>query len=269
VLDNRELIETQYAERDAQPSPDGSRIAWMSARTGFAEIWMSSATGGSPWQLSHIGGYSGTPRWSPDGKWIAFDSYTSGWPQIFVVDAEGRNLHSITSASENYQNAVPSWSHDGKSIYFTSNRTGSWQVWKHSLDDGTESQLTVRGGFDPFESQDGRTIFFSRYDQAGIWSIPPNGGAESLVVADKPQVGYWGHWAITKSGLYLLNTDAEPGPRIEFYDFATRRTSPVLTLDKRPARLFPSLSATADGKTVFYTQYDYQSAIKMMEIPQH
>jgi hypothetical protein len=93
---------------------------------------------------------------------------------------------------------------------------------------------TKRGGFHPFESYDGRTIYFSRFDQAGIWSLPASGGVESLVLADKPQVAYWGHWAITKAGLHLLNMEAEPGPRIEFHDFGTRRASPVLTLRAKP-----------------------------------
>jgi hypothetical protein len=59
---------------------------------------------------------------------------------------------------------------------------------------------------------------------------------------------------------------AEPGPSIEFYSFATRQTSHVLTLGKRAAVYEPGLSATADGKTIYYTQYDEQSVIKMMEI---
>ena len=181
-----------------------------------------------------------------------------------AVDAESRNLHAIANGP--YDNAVPSWSRDGKSIYLASMRTGSWQVWKHSLEGGAEVQVTKRGGFDAFESQDGRTVYFSKFDEAGIWSIPASGGTESLVVADKPQVVYWGHWAVTKTGLYLLNREADAAPRIEFYDFATRHISPVLTLEKRPLRLCPSLSATADGRTIYYTQYDRQSVIKMMEI---
>jgi len=264
VQQNRKLITSQYEEMDAQPSPDGAQIVWMSWRTGSAEIWMSGATGGSPLQLTHLDGYSGTPRWSPDGKWIAFDNITGNGTQIFAVDSEGRNEHPITEGP--YDNVVPSWSRDGRSVYFASNRTGSWQIWNHSLEGGTELQLTTRGGFDPFESYDGRTIYFSKPDQAGIWSLPASGGTESPVVADKPQVGFWGHWAVTRTGLYLLDADAEPRPRIEFYDFATRRISPVLTLEKRPLRLYPSLSATADGRTIYYTQYDYQSVIKMMEI---
>jgi Tol biopolymer transport system component len=268
VLSNRKLISTQYPETDAQPSPDGTQLVWMSIRTGSEEIWSGSANGENPSQLTRLNRYSGTPRWSPDGKWSAFDSYTGKNVQIFVVDSEGRNLHAVTAGA--YDNVVPSWSRDGKSIYFVSKRTGNWEVWKHSLESGAESQMTRRGGFDAFESYDGQTIYFSRFDQAGIWSMPANGGPangreESLVIADKPQVGYWGHWAVTEDGLYLLNTDAEPGPTIEFYRFATRRITPVLTLEMQPARQQPALSATRDGKTVYYTQYDRQSVIKMME----
>jgi dipeptidyl aminopeptidase/acylaminoacyl peptidase len=183
--------------------------------------------------------------------------------KIFVVDAEGRNLHSITAGA--YDNVVPSWSRDGKSIYFVSKRMGNWEVWKHSLESGAELQMTKHGGFDAFESYDGQTLYFSKFDQAGIWSMPAKGGPESLIVADKPQVGYWGHWAVTQDGLYLLNTDAKPRPTIEFYRFATRRITPVFTLEMQPARQQPSLSATADGRAIYYTQYDRQSVIKLME----
>ena len=65
--------------------------------------------------------------------------------------------------------------------------------------------------------------------------------------------------------MYFLGAEAERSSRIEFYDFATRRIVPVMTLEKPAANLQPSLSATADGKTIYYTQFDYQSVIKMME----
>lgn len=93
-----------------------------------------------------------------------------------------------------------------------------------------------------------------------------SGGTESLVVADKPQLGFWGHWAVCTSGLYFLDVEADPRPTIEFYRFATHRISPVLALEKQPGRLQPSLSTTADGKSVYYMQFDLQSVIKMMEL---
>jgi Tol biopolymer transport system component/DNA-binding winged helix-turn-helix (wHTH) protein len=265
VLSNRKLISTQYDELDAQPSPNGERIVWMSARTGSREIWESEATGENPQQLTRLVEYAGTPRWSPDGKWIVFDNSRPEGIQIRVVDSDGRNLHTIVGGP--YPNVVPSWSRDGKSIYFASKRTGKMEVWKHSLDSGQELQLTTHGGFDAIESVDGRTVYFSKFDEAGIWSIPPNGGTETLVVQGKPQVLYWGHWAVTRTGLYFLNVEAEPMPRVEYFDFATHNISAVFPLEKRPAYNQPSLGATLDGKTIYYAQQDSQSAVKMIEFP--
>jgi Tol biopolymer transport system component len=264
VLDNRKLIQSQYPEFCPEPSPDGARVVWTSERTGFGELWMRGATGGSPLQLTHLGGHSGLPGWSSDGKWIVFDDNNGNDDQIFIIDADGRNLHPITGGA--YDNGMPSWSRDGRFVYFNSKRTGSFEIWKHSLENGAEVQLTRHGGFDPVESYDGQTTYFSKVDEAGIWRMPASGGTESLVVAGKPQAGYFGYWAITQTGLYLLNTEAEPGPRIEFYNFATHRTSPVFTLERKPTPMEPSLGATADGKTIYYTQFDSQSVIKMMEI---
>jgi Tol biopolymer transport system component/DNA-binding winged helix-turn-helix (wHTH) protein len=264
VLENKKLSHTQYPEADAQPSPDGTRVVWMSGRSGFAELWTSGRAGDdNATQLTHLHRYSGTPRWSPDGKWITFDSYMKNGTQILVVDAEGRNLHAITDP--HYENVVPSWSRDGKSIYFASKRTGTWQVWRHVLEDGAEVQLTQHGGFDSFESYDGKTIYFTRFDSAGIWSVSSQGGTESPVIADKPQARFWGHWAVTKAGLYYLDAEAEPAPTIEFYSLNTRRSRPVLAFQKHPAPGYPSLSATMDGKTVYYTQHDQQSVIKIIE----
>jgi hypothetical protein len=49
------------------------------------------------------------------------------------------------------------------------------------------------------------------------------------VVTGKPQVGYWGHWSVTESGLYLLDADGERRPTIEFYSFATGHITRLVT----------------------------------------
>ena len=264
VRDKSKIIGSQFPEMDAQPSPDGSRIVWMSLRTGSEEIFVSDSDGQHQTQITRLGRYSGTPRWAPDGKWIAFDSYIPTKSiQIFVVDPAGRNLHPLIS--EPFDCAVPSWSHDGKSVYFSGNQGGNLQVWKHSLDTGADVQLTKQGGFDPIESVDGKTVYFTRFYEPGIWKIPVDGGPETLVVPGRPQIGFWGHFAVSRTGLYFLDADAQPRPTIDFYNLATQRISPVLTLDEHPARLQPSLSVTEEGKSIYFTQYDRESVIKMME----
>jgi Tol biopolymer transport system component/DNA-binding winged helix-turn-helix (wHTH) protein len=131
VFRTRKLIYSQFLEDCAQPSPDGTRLALQSARSGTNQIWLNSIDGDHAVQLTNIGWLSGTPRWSPDGRWIAFDARAEDnvhiYSHIYVVDTEGRNLHAITHGdSDNY---VPSWSRDGRFIYFASPRTGSRQIW--------------------------------------------------------------------------------------------------------------------------------------------
>ena len=264
VLAKRKLISSQFWEADAQPSSDGAHLAWEQVRGNAANLWIGDLTGNNRRQLTHLDKAMGTPRWSPDDRWIVFDLYFSeATPQIYTVDVEGRNLRAITHGP--YMNMVPSWSRDGKSIYFVSNRSGRNEVWKHSMDTGMELQLTKRGGFDPLESFDGETVYFTKFDEPGIWSIPSSGGEESLVIKGRPQVLYWGHWTLTRPGIYFADADAEPGARIEFYDFATKEISPVFSFEHNAVLMNPSVSATADGKTLFYLQWDRQSAIKLME----
>ena len=76
---------------------------------------------------------AGTPRWSPDGRYIAFDSPKSGTPDIYVVSAQGGPVRRITYESS--ANDMPSWSHDGKWIYFESDRSR----------DFSDMEGTVRG----------------------------------------------------------------------------------------------------------------------------
>ncbi|MEJ7711497.1 MAG: DPP IV N-terminal domain-containing protein [Pyrinomonadaceae bacterium] len=100
--------------------------------------------------------WTGTPRWSPDGRQITFDSRAEGYAQIYVVNAEGGPPRRITDGTAN--NVVPSWSRDGRWIYFASNRSGGWQLWKVPAEGGEAVQVTKNGGFLSSASPDGRWI---------------------------------------------------------------------------------------------------------------
>ena len=89
-------------------------------------------------------GSAGSPNWSPDGKWIAFDSTKSGNNDIYVVSAEGGPVRRITT--DPTEEAVPRFSRDGRWIYFGSNRSGSWQIWKMPSEGGKAIQITRDGG---------------------------------------------------------------------------------------------------------------------------
>jgi Tol biopolymer transport system component len=84
--DERRLTDDAFEEHDPRWSPDGSRIAFVSNRTGAWEIYMVDRDGGEPRRVTRCaGGRAGTPVWSPDGKRIAFLAQDVG---LHVVDAD-------------------------------------------------------------------------------------------------------------------------------------------------------------------------------------
>jgi Tol biopolymer transport system component len=269
VLGVKSLISSANENDSPQLSPDGRQIVYGSGPAGFGgwggEIWRSNADGTDSIQLTSFTGHSGTPRWSPDGNFIAFDNRNQSQSQIYVMDADGRNQRKLTSGD--YDHVVPSWSRDGRFVYFASNQTGSFEVWKHELATGQEVQVTRHGGFAPLESYDGRTLYYSQFEGAGIWSIPVGGGEEQRLI-EAPHLGYWGYCAVTDAGIYLLETEKAGGPSIQFYDFQSRRLKPVMTLREDPLPWGANLTASRDGKTLLFAEYKVTSSITMVEYQQ-
>ena len=97
-----------------------------------------------------------------DSKLIAFDCDTFDGTQLFVIDAEGRNQRAISRGP--FPQRRPKLVTRRQVNLFASNRTGRDEVWKLWLDTRRELQLTTHGGFDPFESFDGKTVYFSKFD---------------------------------------------------------------------------------------------------------
>jgi len=177
--------------------------------------------------MTSLGATSGSPRWSPDSRQVAFDSTKEGSFDIYTVSAEGGPAHRLTAESSH--DSRPSWSRDGRWIYFGSNRTDDWQVWKVPSEGGTAVQVTRQGGREAFESNDGQWLYYTKIPPIqGIWRIPVAGGEERQVLNH----GLQGFWAVLDSGICLGALDPESIPVIEFFRFATGRSTVITKLSK-------------------------------------
>ena len=109
---------------DPQVSPDGRWVAYVVGKVEKAEniintdIWLAPTAGGEPKQLTNGPRHDRHPRWSPDGKWIVFESNRGGAFQLFVIGAEGGEARQVTTIST--EATQPVWSPDGKRIAFVS-----------------------------------------------------------------------------------------------------------------------------------------------------
>jgi dipeptidyl aminopeptidase/acylaminoacyl peptidase len=108
---------------EAEISPDGRWVAYtvatpdMDANRNASNLWMAPVAGGDAIQLTRTGKDS-SPKWSPDGKTIAFLSARSGDSQIYLLSMEGGEAHPLTKLSTGAD--LVKWSPDGQTILFTS-----------------------------------------------------------------------------------------------------------------------------------------------------
>ena len=256
----RVAIGSRQSQAAPQFSPDGRRVAFASSRSGSWEIWVSAPDGANPVQLTSFGArQTGSPHWSPDGKQLAFDARPEKHSDIYVIDAAGGKPRRITSSGNN-DAVVPNWSRDGHWIYYASNAGGNWDLWKTPLDGSRPPvQVTRQGGFAPFESSDGKTLYYAKWNDSGIYSMPVSGGPETEITGELLR-GVWRYWSLTDKGIYLVRpgrqaNSSEVVPMLSFFTFETKKITDLRTLEK-PPKQGPGMTVSPDGKLLLFCQSD-------------
>ena len=245
------LITSSRIDQSAQYSADGKTLTFQSARSGAFEVYRANADGSNQMQLTRSnGGLSGTPSFTPDGKWIVFDSRPKGNADIMAVSPEGGSPRFLTTDSTN--EVVPSVSHDGRWLYFASDRSGAFNIWKQPLEGGPATQLTFQGGFAPRESTDRHWIYYAKgVNEGGIWRVPVSGGKEEFVVPNPD--GYWGFFALGSQGIYLVNGEGFSPSTLSYFDFASRKVTKISELPKSINGGSPGMGISPDGKILTMT----------------
>lgn len=148
-------------------SPDGKRVAFLTNITGTSQIWMMSATGGYPEQITAYDDNISFVEWLPDNKGLIFGKAIGGNEntQFFWLSDDGANIKELTNTPTVRHN-FGGITKDGTKIFYTSNkRDRNWfDVYAMNLADGKEEILLQddSSNFVAAVSDDGNRLIVSR-----------------------------------------------------------------------------------------------------------
>ncbi|NNF58242.1 MAG: hypothetical protein HKN04_08365 [Rhodothermaceae bacterium] len=264
----RPFIQSTRRDERGHVSPDGRRIAFVSERSGYPELWLADRDGQHPVQATRFEGTTlDAPRWSPDGRRLAFSARPDGHIDVFLLDVDSGLLRQLTTASSD--DGLPRWSRDGERLYFTSNQSGQWAIWSMPAEGGPMIQET-EDGLVAEERSDGRGLLFTRPDSAGLWWRPEPGAAPQRF-AEHPGEHDWANWTVGTSGAYVLR---RVGGRVtlDLVDYETGAVRTVTTLAEHSERAVPwgqaSLALLPDETHLLFTRTDsYNGDLWLIDLP--
>ena len=200
-------------------SPENSDIFALPLQPGG----LSAA--GPPAPLIQSSAVDSLPRFSPDGRHLAFVSYRSGGGEVWLADADGGNERQLTNLRAHIA-GFPRWSPDGKRIAFHARVPSLSQVYVLDVASGIPRQVTNDSSESgtPSWSRDGKSLLISKMTP-GEWSlfkIPAEGGVEHPLFAGEgsfpiiaPGRKLLLYSKITKRGIFARTLDQASAGNVE------------------------------------------------------
>lgn len=255
-------LDTPRAETTPRFSPDGSRVVVSSMRSGRSMLWLWNAalTDGKP-IFDQASSTSGSPNWSPDGRWIAFDARVkTNVPDIWIVPSSGGTAMQLTD--DPAEDNTPCFDATSEWVYFTSSRDGDQQLYKVARTGGPQSRVTKGGGFNCQVSPDGKFIYYLQgRERGGLWRQELATGQEEAVLPEYRNRNF----RVLADGIYLLDVDTNassgaanrPGTA-KFYRFAAKKIETLGFTTPRPINGF-GIDLSPDRKWVYFSMIDAQA----------
>lgn len=177
------LADWVYQQLTGTPGAFATRIAYVTKASGRYTLWVADSDGeGAQAALSSPEPII-SPSWSPDGHHLAYVSFESRKPVIYVHEIGSGRRRVI--ANFRGSNSAPAWSPDGRSLVATLSRDGGSQLFRVDLASGEARRLTTSSGIDtePAFSADGTALYFvsDRGGSPQIYRMPAQGGPAERV----------------------------------------------------------------------------------------
>ncbi len=137
-----------------------TKIAFVLKNGPTSDIYTINFDGSQLTNLTNYKSITIAPRWSPDGRAIAYTSYKDGRPDVYIKNVAGYAARKIIGYKG--LNLPGSWSPDGRKILLTLSKDGNAEIYVMDIEQGSLKRLTNNFAIDvsPVWSPDGRKIAF-------------------------------------------------------------------------------------------------------------
>ncbi|HWQ46095.1 MAG TPA: hypothetical protein VN376_04465 [Longilinea sp.] len=157
------LTNTPWDDITPVVSPDGTSIAFASRGNGFWDIYIMNLESGLITPVTATQAYDGSPSWSPDGQWLAYETYVDDSLEIAIQSLIDMSEPPIVLTDDAAIDCSPAWSPNGREIAFMSTRSGDEEIWLARLDESEDRFVNVSQSEDtrethPVWSPDGSTL---------------------------------------------------------------------------------------------------------------
>jgi dipeptidyl aminopeptidase/acylaminoacyl peptidase len=248
-----------------QISPDGSRIAFQSTRSGAYEIWISNRAGGEARQLTQSKVYKSMARWSPDSRHLALTQRTTGnQSELVIVDVDSG---SVSTIARGRSLIAPSWSHDGASVRIG----GRLDEPKYENEQPTEPGSTIveigvndrrvtalARGDAAIESADGSALYTADLTGARLLrQTRTDNDLRAEPVADRVTADQWPNWGVYDRGVYYVGYPDAGEPQLFMLEDGTTIAKPMTRLNEMA---WPGVAVSRDGSRVIYAHADRRAS---------
>jgi tricorn protease len=253
-----------------QPDISGDEIAFVYG----GDLWLVSSRGGEARRLTSDAGMEYFPKFSPDGKWIAFTGDYSGSRQVFVISAAGGTPRQLTFYNDvgpipprgGIDNRVLDWTPDGKYILFNPHRLPwSDRMPAHYIipfEGGMERALKIPEGSGGSYSPDGTKLAYTPIEREfRTWKRYKGGRAQDIWIYDLTtnkaeqitNTPYTDNQPMWLGDTIYFTSDREGGRlNLWSYDLKTKQSR-----KRTDHNVYDVLWPSTDGKQIVYEEGGY------------
>lgn len=243
-------------ERATSVSPDASNIAFISDRSGQAQVWLGNRNTGELLQLSNLEeGVPEAPHWSGNGRLLVYTVRRPVGSRVVVNDIQSGEVSVHLEQVQGLGGVVIT--NDAQHLIYAANNADGWQLWRLPLTGSARATaLTVGTGRTPATAPGDDFIYYTRPHGTGLWRVPVMGGTEERLTQAFRFRSRRG-WDIGREGIYFMSTENGEAC-VHLIRWGEETSEEIAVLG--PQVSTADIDIHPDGNSVFVTRLDNHQA---------